>query len=299
MKPLPLSKGSSVVLIAPSSPFERTKLPKGLEILHGMALIPTYSERIYQSEGYLAGPDALRLQELVSALCDESGDAVIPVRGGYGSMRLLRGLSGHAKGIRPKFFMGFSDITAIHLFLMAEIGLTTFHGPNVISMSRLDDASISRLRATLFGLDPENTFLYAGLTPLVSGRAKGRTVVGNLSLLTSLIGTPWAAPLEGSLLVLEDVAEPLYKIDRMLTQLALQPNFSGIRGFAFGDLGVPEGERDGLEMLLRRFAEDVGRPTVMGFPIGHGARNFPVPQGVEALLDADLGIFRVLESPYG
>ncbi len=297
-KPRPLVKGSSVRILAPSSPFERARLADGVRVLTDLGLVPVWSERIFQAEGYLAGPDTLRLLEVLAAFTRERADAVIPARGGYGAMRLLRGLKPHTATLRTVLFMGFSDITAIHLFLRAEADLVTFHGPNVISMARLDQPSLVRLEATLFGRDPEATFLYAGLRPLSPGRARGRLVVGNLSLITSLIGTPWAAPLEGALVVLEDVSEPLYRVDRMLTQLSLQPGFEGVAGLAFGDLGVEEAEREQLDALLREFARATRKPAVSGFPAGHGACNFPVPEGVEALLDADIGLLRVLESPY-
>ncbi len=297
-KPRPLAKGSPIRILAPSSPFERVRLPEGLKVLTDMDLVPLHSERVFQADGYLAGPDALRLHELVAAFTTDPGDAVVPARGGYGAMRLLRELASHAGALKPRLFLGFSDITALHLFFRAERDLVTFHGPNVISMARLDPPSLARLQAALFGRDPEATFLYAGLRPLCSGRARGRLVAGNLSLITSLIGTRWAAPLQGAILVLEDVSEPLYRVDRMLTQLSLQAGFEGVAGLAFGDLGVEEAERERLETLLRDVARAAGKPAVTGFPAGHGACNFPVPQGVEALLDADIGVLRVLESPY-
>ncbi len=297
-KPRPLAKGSSVRILAPSSPFERARLPEGLKVLTDMGLVPLHSERVFQDDGYLAGPDALRLHEMVAAFTAEPGDAVIPARGGYGAMRLLRELASRAGALQPRLFLGFSDITALHLFFRAEADLVTFHGPNVISMAHLDQPSLARLQAALFGRDPAATFLYAGLRPLTSGRARGRIVAGNLSLITSLIGTRWAAPLRGAILVLEDVSEPLYRVDRMLTQVSLQAGFEGVAGLAFGDLGVEEAERERLAVLLSDFARAAGKPAVTGFPVGHGACNFPVPQGVEALLDADIGVLRVLESPY-
>lgn len=297
-KPRPLVQGSTVRVIAPSSPFERSRLPAGVQVLSDLGLVPMMTERIYQADGYLAGPDALRRHEVLAAFTTEPGDAVVPARGGYGAMRLLDGLSPHAGAIKPRLFMGFSDITALHLFLRTEANLVTFHGPNVISMARLDEPSLARLKAALFGRDPEAAFLYAGLRPLLSGRARGRIVAGNLSLITSLIGTRWAAPLDGAILVLEDVSEPLYRVDRLLTQLSLQAGFERVAGLAFGDLGVEEAERERLEALLADFARAARKPAVMGFPIGHGGCNFPVPQGVEAEIDADIGLVRVLESPY-
>jgi len=297
-KPRALRPGDAVRVLAPASPFDRARLPDGLAVLKEFSLVPVFSERIFESDGYLAGPDSLRARELIAAFTTDACAAVMPVRGGYGSMRLLRDLKAHSKSFEPRLFIGFSDITALHRFFQVDVGLVTFHGPNVISSARLDPESRARLRATLFGENPEQTFLYAGLQPLVSGRARGPLVVGNLSLITSLIGTPWAARLPGSLLVLEDVSEPLYRVDRMLCQLSMQPDFEAVAGLAFGDLGVPEAERDALAARLGDFAQAHRKPAVCGFPIGHGERNVPVPQSVTAILDADVGVLRVLESPY-
>lgn len=297
-KPAPLEKGSPVRVIEPSSPFERDRLPAGLKALTDMGLAPIHSDRIFDADGYLAGPDALRAKELVSAFTTFKEDAVIPARGGYGAMRILQEVHGHAGILEPRLFMGFSDITSLHLFFMGDGDLVTFLGPNVISLTRVNARTLDRVHAALFGLEPEETFLYGGLIPLTSGRVRGRLVAGNLSLVTSLAGTPFAAALEDAILVLEDVEEPLYRVDRMLTQLALQEGFHRVGGLAFGDLGVPAEDRPALEKVLRRFTETWGKPAVMGFPIGHGEDNVPVPEGVQALLDADIGLVRVLESPY-
>ncbi|MBL6974419.1 MAG: LD-carboxypeptidase [Deltaproteobacteria bacterium] len=297
-KPAPLEKGSPVRVIEPSSPFQRDRLPAGLKVLMDMELAPVHSERIFDADGYLAGPDALRAKELVSAFTTFGEKAVIPARGGYGAMRILDEVSGHAGGLDTRLFMGFSDITSLHLFFLGAGDLVTFLGPNVISLSRVNAPTLNRVKATLFGLAPEDTFLYAGLSPLTSGRVQGRLVAGNLSLITSLLGTRFAAELEGAILVLEDVDEPLYRVDRMLTQLVLQDGFHQVGGFAFGDMGVPAEDLPALTQVLRRFSEASGKPAVMGFPIGHGEDNVPVPEGIQALLDADIGLVRALESPY-
>jgi len=297
-KPKPLHNGSTVRVIEPSSPFKRDLLPAGLKLLTDMGLVPVYSDRIFQSEGYLAGPDNLRAREFVSAFTTDKEDAVIPARGGYGAMRVLDRLRDRADELQPRLFMGFSDITSLHMFFMGEGDLVTMLGPNVISLSRVNRKTLSCVKKALFGLEPEETFQYAGLEPLTSGRAGGRLVAGNLSLITGLLGTRYEAPLDGSVLVLEDVDEPLYRVDRMLTQLSMQGAFERIAGFAFGDMGVPDEELDDLRGVLCTLSEASGKPAVMGFPIGHGEANRPVPQGLRATLDADIGLLRVVESPY-
>lgn len=297
-KPRPLAAGSTVRVIAPSSPFERENLPPGLKILTDFGLVPTFSDRVFERDGYLAGADEARASELVDAMTSGASEAVLPVRGGYGAMRYLRRVADRAPGMLPRLFMGFSDVTAIHRLLSEAAGLVSFHGPNVLGLARLDAASVARTRAALLGLDRDETFTYGGLKPLYPGRAQGRLVAGNLSLLTALAGTRFAAPLDGTILVVEDVGEPAYRIDRMLMQVALQPDASRLAAVVFGDMGVPEGDRPALDRALYRFTEEVGVPAVTRFPVGHGGVNYPVPEGVVAELDADAGVLRVVEDPY-
>jgi muramoyltetrapeptide carboxypeptidase len=297
-KPKALHKGAAIQIVEPSSPFEREALSHGLSLLGKMGLMPVYSERIFQKMGYLAGADVLRAKELVQAFSSDDVSGIMPARGGYGAMRVLEYLEEHRRTIKPHLFMGFSDITALHIFFLERCGLVSFHGTNAIFMAKLDEESLERTRRALFGLAWEETFLYAGLRPIVKGVARGRVVAGNLSLLCALFGTPYEAPVEGAILVVEDVDEPLYKIDRMLMQISLQRGFGGVSGVCFGDMGVVPDEQEALVALLEQFAVRWGKPCVAGFPVGHKARNFPVPEGVMAMLDADIGVMRVLECPY-
>jgi muramoyltetrapeptide carboxypeptidase len=285
--------------VAPSSPFERARLEAGVHLLAGMGLVPAVPERVFQAEGFLAGPDALRGRELVDAMTGDPSGAVVCARGGYGATRILPFVAGHAPSFRPKLFMGFSDVTALHVVMSTAGGLVTFHGPNAVHLPRLDPASLERTRKALFGLDRETTFTWAGLGAVAGGVARGRLVAGNLTMLASLCGTPHAARLDGAILVVEEVAEAPYRIDRLLTQLSQQPGAKGIAGVAFGDLGTAEADREEVERVIRRFAAAARVPVVTGFPAGHGAVNVPVPEGVEAILDADVGLLRVAEDPYG
>ena len=147
----------------------------------------------------------------------------------------------------------------------------------------------------MFGKDLDNAFVWGGLVPLRHGAARGKIVAGNLSLVCSLFGTDFAFELDGAVLVLEDVDEPLYRLDRMLQQLLMQREFKGVRGIAFGSMGATDGD---VMPLLRDFAKRVDVPCVAGFPTGHKERCDPVPIGVEGYVDADVGVFRVTENPY-
>lgn len=297
-RPKPLSTGSRVQVIAPSSPFDPEHLAEGLRILDAMGLIPVVADRVFEKDDFLAGTDAARGAELVAALTAPDGQAVFPVRGGYGAERLLPLLDAHADHIVPTLWMGFSDFTALHLFLLNQGCLTSLHGPNVVSIGRLDAPSREHLEAAIFGRDWERTFFYDGLTPLQGGCAEGPLTAGNLAVIASLFGTPYAPCLDGRILVLEDVHEPVYRIDRMLTQLTMQPGFDRIAGVAFGDLSVPHELMGSLQATLIRFAARLGRPVVTGFPMGHGICNWPVPEGVNAVLDAEHGFLQVVQDPF-
>lgn len=298
IKPRPLRPGACVRLVAPASPFDADRLPEGVRVLTDLGLAPIWTDRVFQRDGYLAGPDALRALELVTALTDRTADAVVAIRGGFGMMRILDVLEAHRDRLGRPLVLGFSDLTALHLFLAAGQGRVTFHGPNVMGMARLDAESRSRLGAALSGTDWESTFSWGGLQAIRGGVAHGRLVVGNLSMLCALAGTRYAAALAGAVLILEDVHEPVYRIDRMLSQLSLLVDAPRLAAVVLGDLGVAPGERPLLQAALEGFAARLACPVVSGFPIGHGASNHPVPTGVTATLDADVGLLRVVEDPF-
>ncbi len=298
IKPRPLRPGACVRLVAPASPFDADRLADGVRVLTDLGLAPIWTDRVFQREGYLAGPDALRALELATALTDGVADAVVAIRGGYGVMRILDVLETQRGQLKQPLVMGFSDLTALHLFLALDAGRVTFHGPNVMGMARLDAESLAKLGATLTGTDWESTFSWGGLKAVRGGTAQGRLLAGNLSMLCALAGTRYAAPFVGTILVLEDVHEPAYRIDRMLTQVALHADAPRLAGVALGDMGVVPAEQSLLDEAVAAFAARLSCPVVTGFPAGHGSSNHPVPQGVLASLDAGLGLLRVLEDPF-
>jgi muramoyltetrapeptide carboxypeptidase len=298
IKPRPLRPGACVRLVAPASPFDPARLADGVRVLTDLGLAPIWTERVLQREGYLAGPDGLRALELAAALTDGTADAVVAIRGGYGVMRLLDVLEPRRDDLKPALVMGFSDLTALHLFLAAGAPRVTFHGPNVLGMARLDADSRARLGAALSGTDWEATFAWGGLRTVRGGAARGRLLAGNLSMLCAMMGTRYAAALDGTILVVEDVHEPAYRIDRLLTQLALHPDAPRLAGVVLGDLGVVPDEQPLLDAAVAAFAARLACPVVAGFPAGHGASNHPIPLNVPASLDADVGLLRVLEDPF-
>jgi muramoyltetrapeptide carboxypeptidase len=295
VKPPRLAPGDRVAVVAPAGPLDRETFDAGLKILarrYDVAWDASLLDRVR----YLAGDDARRGDELARALADPSARAVIAARGGYGSMRLLTRLwprgAGGPTGAKP--LVGFSDITALHAALQTA-GRVSVHGPVVTQLAHQPEAVVERLFALLED-ETAPPGPVAG-TPVVGGVAEGAILGGNLSLVTRLLGTPWLPDLTGAVLLLEDVGEKPYRIDRMWTHLRLAGVFEKVAGLALGDFtdcDDPDGDFT-LRDVLWSLAAEVGLPCVAGLPIGHGAVNVPVALGTRVRLDGGIGTLSFLE----
>lgn len=289
-----LRPGDPVVAVAPASSFDRASFEAGLEIIARRYQVH-YDPGILARHRYLAGHDERRLRELASALVDVGARAVFCARGGYGMMRLLPGLDGVSLAPRP--VIGFSDITALHQLLQRQ-GLISIHGPVLTQLSRLDAGTHARL-FELLESDAPAADLTAAET-YVAGTAEGPLLGGNLSVLSRLLGTPFLASLEGAILLLEDIGERPYRLDRMWTHLALAGVFRQVRGIVLGEfIGCEDKDNDteySTADILRELAAATGLPCAAGFPLGHGGHNQPVPLGVRVRLDAGARRLTFLES---
>lgn len=287
-----LRPGDPVAIVAPASPFDRASFDAGLEILRRRYQVH-YDTGLLTRHRYLAGSDARRLGELTSALAEPRMRAVFCARGGYGMMRLLPGLEGIA--VAPKPVIGFSDITALHQVLQRQ-RLVSVHGPVITQLSRLDTVAHTRLFELLESEAPAANLV--GAETYVDGTAEGPLLGGNLSVLTRLLGTPFLPPLEGAILLLEDVSERPYRLDRMWTHLALAGVFRQVRGIVLGDFSGCEDKDANYSSadVLRELATQTGVPCAAGFPIGHGPMNQPVPLGVRVRLEAGARRLTFLES---
>src|SRR6185437_12592594 len=287
-----LRPGDPVVVVAPAGPFDRASFEAGLEIIARRYRVH-YDPGLLARHRYLAGTDERRLSELASALTDTGGRAVFCARGGYGMMRLLPKLEGTALAAKP--VVGFSDITALHQLLQRQ-GLVSIHGPVLTQLARLDAHAHTRLFELLESETPAADL--TGAEAYVDGTAEGPLLGGNLSVLTRLLGTPFLAPLEGAVLLLEDVGERPYRLDRMWTHLALAGVFRQIRGIVLGDFSGCEDKDANYSSadVLRELAIQTGLPCAAGFPIGHGSGNQPVPLGARVRLDAGEHRLTFLES---
>jgi muramoyltetrapeptide carboxypeptidase len=290
----PLHPADAVAVIAPASGFDRASFDAGLAVL-AQRYRPQFSEGIFTKHRYLAGDDERRLAELMAALADPGLKAVFCARGGYGATRLLvRLLAAAPPGLR-KPLVGFSDITALHLWLQAN-GWISIHGPVLTQLGRLGKATHERLFGLLESSQPAAPL--SGQDTYVPGVAEGRLLGGNLSVLSRVLGTPYMPVLEDAVLLLEDQGERPYRLDRMWTHLTLAGVFARVRGIVLGTFTECEEKNAPYSSaeLLRELARATGLPCAAGFPIGHGADNEPVALGARVRLDAGTRTLTFLEA---
>jgi muramoyltetrapeptide carboxypeptidase len=285
-----LAPGSRVALVCPSGPLrDRADLDRALDNARSFGFHPVPGAWVMAREGYWAGTDAQRLHDLNTALRDDSIDAVWCIRGGYGAMRLLDGLDYEALRSRPRAIIGYSDITALHCAVQRRCELVSFHGPTARA-AITDFSRDSFRRALIDGADSAGPAQDAHV--LHGGRASGRLVGGNLALLAALAGTPYAPDYDGAIVVLEDVNEPTYRIERMLLTLRLGGSFLRCKGIVFGAFthAAEQHEDDGRRTLpdvLREVADALRVPCIAGVPLGHIDDQWTLPLGADAELDAD------------
>jgi muramoyltetrapeptide carboxypeptidase len=288
--------GDAVAVVAPAGPFDKTALEAGLAVIGGRYQV-RFDERIYSRKRYLAGDDERRFTELTTALADPAIKAVFCARGGYGAMRLLPRLAAWASehSLPAKPLIGFSDITALHQWLQSN-GIASIHAPVLTQLGRVPAESPQRLFSLLESTAPSEPLI--GSATYVGGTVEGPLLGGNLSVFTRLLGTPFMPPLDGGILLLEDLSEQPYRLDRMWTHLELAGVFRKIRGIALGQFIGCE-PRDGgftAAEVLRDLAAATGVPCASGFPIGHADVNEAVPLGVRVRLEADVVRLTFLEA---
>ncbi|CAN5812857.1 LD-carboxypeptidase [soil metagenome] len=287
--PPPLAAGARVALIAPSGPLlSSSAIDIALEQARSFGWDPVVGEHATGRDGYMAGDDVSRLHDLNAALRDDAIDGIWCLRGGYGAMRLLPLLDVGAMRRRPRVLIGYSDITALHAAIGGATKVVTYHGPH--AGTRLSPFSRASLEQAVVA-QRESCGHAPGARTLRPGRAEGRLVGGNLALLASLSGTPFAPDYTDAILVLEDIGEPTYRIDRMLRQLALGGALDRVAGIAFGSFtdGTEQGDASSraLDDVLGEAAELAGVPAIAGIPVGHIDDQWTLPLGAMAELDAD------------
>jgi muramoyltetrapeptide carboxypeptidase len=268
---------------------------------------------MFNVEGYLAGSDERRAEEFNEAFADPEVDGVLAVRGGYGCMRMMPLIDWDVVKKNPKLLLGYSDITALHAG-MNKVGIVSFHGPGPASGLGSEKGPteftgkyvLQAVEATPESpAGPYTVEVPKAVSEVDSfgkGKATGRLVGGNLSLISALEGTPYAIDTDGAILVIEDVNEAPYRIDRMIQQLKLAGKLDNIKGAVLGKFTedfvredkLTDDQRFDTTGVLRQYFEDLGVPVLVNFPIGHYPQNCTVPLGGEVEVDADAKTLRIL-----
>lgn len=296
-----LRPGDTVGVIYPAGPIRnQAGLEKGLQILRDLNLRVRHYHPDNSGPEYLAADDEQRIKGLCRIWNDDEVKALISARGGYGCLRIIGKMNLDLLRSRPKWLIGFSDLTVLLNGIFAATGLVTLHGPMVTTLPNADQLSFQRFKEALSGefrpLAPTGD-----LEILRSGRGQGRLAGGNLTTLTHLVGTPWQPQLSGRILFLEDTGEPLYKLDRMLTHLACCGLLDNLAGLVLGVFDP--GHYDRLEMIrlneqvwnrVSELTQGSRYPIWGGMPVGHQQGNVALPVGMEAVMDSAHGTLSFL-----
>jgi len=289
-----LGPGAHVALVSPSGPLNGPhELERAVATAESLGWTVSVGTHALARTGYFAGDDTQRGDDLLNAMRDPRVDGIWCIRGGYGAARLLPRVQQALADMPPKALIGYSDITALHA-AWQRAGLISYHGPTARSplsaFSRASLVEVVQQRAPVLWRATDASVVRGGTT---SGRLAG----GNLALVASLCGTPWACDFRDAIVVLEDINEATYRIDRMLTQLRLAGAFDGCRGLAIGHFtDCPAATEDGsrtVVALIEELAAALQVPTLLGVPVGHIEAQWTVPLGAWATLDADARLLHV------
>jgi muramoyltetrapeptide carboxypeptidase len=296
LHPRPLAPGSTLGICAPAGPVDEEALAAGIRWLEGAGYAVRCARHLHGRQGYLAGPDAERLEDLLELWGAPEVRGIILARGGYGIARILRQLDPSELRRARKLVVGYSDATSLLLFLRRHAGLAAVHGP-MLERADVTEAARARLLALVRG-EP------AALEPLegsgvAGGRASGPLVGGGLTLIASSLGTPWEIDTRGAIVFLEEVCEEPYAIDRLLVQLREAGKLREAAGIAVGQLVQCESERYpefcARDVVREVLASEVEGPIVEDLPFGHIADNRALGFGVKAELDGKRGTLTLLE----
>jgi muramoyltetrapeptide carboxypeptidase len=308
IKPIGLRRGDTIGVVAPAGPLDRERMERAFGRLSDRGFrIKTYGD-IYRADGYLAGDDSIRARELMDAFADPETAAVWCARGGYGVARIIDKIDFEVIRENPKVFIGFSDISILHIAIAQRTGLCTFHAPNlqdgfgaIDDMSPATEAALWRtvLKDEETSDDHESLLADGELRTLSPGVASGRLIGGNLAVICGLMGTPFEIDTRGQVLFLEDIDERLYRIDRYLAQLTLAGKLQSAAAILLGDFTF--GERKPIE-TDERIAEVFGKyfggleiPVLSGLSAGHIRENLALPMNALVEVDAIQKIVRVCE----
>lgn len=312
-KPKRLSPGDTVGLITPSTYVsDPDRLVLAERTLKYFGLKAKFGRNVRKRSGYLGGSAEERVADLHEMFSDPDVHAIFAIRGGFGAAHLLEQIDYGLVARNPKIFLGYSDITALHLAFQRKAGLVTFHGPVVLS--RFSNYTQEHFRRALFETKPLGALTNPPdsdplrpvhtLRTVRPGKARGLLTGGNLTLISTTLGSPYDIDTKGRILFIEDVDEQPYSVDRMLTHLKLAGKFDGVAGIVFGECAdcrprdfKPSFESNfSLGEIVDRILGNLNVPVLSGLTIGHTDDQLTLPLGVMATLDADKGQLIVEES---
>lgn len=311
IKPAKLSKGDTLALVTPGSYITEVELMQSIENLQQLGFNAVYSEKLLLQNGYFSSTDADRAKDLIDMFKRKDVSGIVCARGGYGCARILPLLDYDVIKSNPKVFIGYSDVTAIHLGILKKTGLITFHGPvatstfNDFTIEYFDNVLLTPQKGTVLKNSTigEDENIY-GVTTLVSGEGEGNLTGGNLSIVVSLIGTDFDIETKNKIIFLEEIGEEPYRIDRMLTQMIQAGKFEYAAGVALGIFKNCESKLDNpsfensltLMEVLRDRLGNLKIPVVYGMSFGHVKDKFTIPVGINVRLNADEQTITLLES---
>ncbi len=286
----------TIGVCAPASNFDKEQFDESVRFIRSLGFNVLFRESVYDRHGYLAGSDETRAQVLNELFADKDVDVIMCARGGYGSSRMIGLLDAVLISANPKRFIGASDACALLFYLENRSECRVYFGPFVTQVNdRMDEeAKALFVNAVKGDIAP---YTVTGLSGLVAGKVRGRITGGCLSIIQSSLKTIYEINTDGRILFVEDVAEPLYKIDRMLTHLKNAGKFKNIKGVIVGTFTKADISHKLLSTLFIDIFGEYKIPVVTGFPAGHGENRLLIPFNNEIILDADTGIVKYLPQP--
>jgi muramoyltetrapeptide carboxypeptidase len=296
-----LKRGDTIGLLCPAGPVREVEyLQAGIRLITDMGFKVKVRGPVEAREGYLVDTDAQRADNLHTLWSDEEVKAVLAIRGGFGCLRLIDSLDMDLFRRHPKGLVGFSDVTVLLNVFLQQTGMVSLHGPVAASLARSDEQSVDSFFSLLTG-DYSERIKPRGLEMLrSSGTGRGRLIGGNLTSLVHLLGTPWDSNWDDCILLLEDTNEPMYRLDRMLTQLALAGRLERLAGLLLGTFDTGNDDQQATlrlqEAVWGRVMELVGPeyPVWAAFPVGHQEKNLTLPIGMEAVMESGTGTLKLL-----
>lgn len=307
IKPKALKKGDTIGLVSPSGPISEKSLKTAEKLLANLGYKTKAGKHALASYGYLAGSDEERAEDINAAFADDEVDAIICNKGGYGTPRILDRIDYELVKSHPKLFIGYSDITGLHVAFNTMCDLVTIQGPMPITdgcFSGEQPYSFNSLMKTITDPEPIGSLCNPKGYPLQKlngGKAKGTLIGGNLSLVVATIGSPYEINVKDRILFLEDIGEDPYRIDRMLTQLRLAGKFDECAGVLLGTWVECESKMYGnntlsLDQIFSDVVAPCGKPVICNVMSGHCSPKMTLPFGAEAVMDADNLTLEVTES---